>query len=145
LAGDTRSSAEARPRLRELVTGLNWLATAAAIIVVSVTVGFAYARTNGAFNSPDDASNFATAQAIVEDGHPWLETPHGVTDEFDMLHPRAFVTVDDRAVPIQSLVNPALHALIWKVTGSYAVSAGLFVAIGLAGWTLLTARIFGVR
>lgn len=121
------------------------VAALAIVLIFALAVGVAYANTRGAFNSPDDASNYATARAIVQDGRPWLEHPHGVEDEFDLLHPRAFVSVDDRAVPIQSLATAVHHAFIWKLTGSYAPSTGVYFALGVCGWVCLAARLFGLR
>ena len=127
--------AYARPTVWSRVLSHRFLLIALGLSsVFGILVGVQYARTGGAFNSPDDASNYATAQAIVETGRPWLDTPNGILDEFDLLHPRAFTSVGDRAIPIQPLLTAVLHAGVWAVTGTYAVSAGLFAALGLLGW-----------
>lgn len=115
-----------------------WSLIVAAAIVLGAVVTFSYARTGGALNSPDDASNYATARALVEEGRPWLEIPNDVPDEHDVMHPRAFVTVSGRAVPIQTLTTAASHALVWKLTGTFALSAGVFAGLGLLGWTAAT-------
>ncbi|MCC7364407.1 MAG: hypothetical protein IT303_08535 [Dehalococcoidia bacterium] len=131
--------------VREALAYWVYLVPLALIAALALTVGAAFARTNGAFNSPDDASNFVTARAIVEEGRPWLPIPAGVDDEFDLLHPRAFVTAGGRALPIQSLVNPVSHAFFWKVSGTYATGPAVLFAVGLAGWTLAVSRLAGLR
>lgn len=122
-----------------------WIPAIAVAVVFGIAVAFAHAHTSGAFNSPDDASNFATARALVEEGRPWLEIPGGVEDEHDMLHPRAFTSVEGRAVPIQQLATPVSHAIVWALSGSYAVSTGLFAAVGFVGWVAALSVVRGLR
>ena len=115
-------------------------------LVVSLAFGLlvfnAYLIAGGNFDAPDDASNYATAQALVDHGRPWLEIPYGLDDSNDLLHQRGFTTTDRGAVPIQPIHTPALHAAVWRASGTFALSAGLFAMLGLLGWAF-AARVIG--
>ena len=140
MADAPESSTRPRNRARA-IRFLQWLPAVALSIAFGIAVGAAYAHANGGFDAPDDSSNYATAQALVEDGRPWLDIPAGLTDQNDLLHQRGFTTRNDRAVPIQPLLTSALHAVFWKPTGSFAVSAGLFAALALFGWVFAASKV----
>jgi len=97
------------------------------------------------FNSPDENSNYLYTKLYVDTGNLWYTEEYTSFDYENYLHPRHFVTYNNRIVPTQYLGLPIIYGPLYSIVGDNAVIiwAGILTLISFIFFVKLASLLFG--
>ena len=101
----------------------------------------------GVFEAPDENANYLATRLYVDTGHLWYSEDYTGLDVENYLHPRHFVSYEDKIVPTQFLGLPVIYGPLYSIAGDSVaiVCTVVFSLLSFIFFIKLASLLFGKK